>query len=52
MTDTGYVCSSKHPDKDATCSRRANHDGDHSAYIFSIITPETWPTVPDTDLDA
>jgi hypothetical protein len=24
------------------CRRRKSHDGAHAAFVFSIITPETW----------
>lgn len=37
-------CSARHPFKAGNpCRRIVGHDGDHSAYVNSISTPETWP---------
>jgi hypothetical protein len=32
------------------CNRLAGHAGDHSAYTFSIATPETWTADDHIDL--
>ena len=31
------------------CRRRDGHDGDHAAFVFSIRTPDHWPTNPDEE---
>lgn len=38
-------CSAPHPDAPGVwCRRQLGHPGDHSAFIFKISTPESWPT--------
>ena len=51
--DVRNSCSAPHPENPddpndtaaewVWCRRRPGHDGDHAAYVFSVITPEYWP---------
>jgi hypothetical protein len=38
-----YFCSSPHPSEHVWCRRQPGHAGNHSAFVFSISTPEEWP---------
>jgi hypothetical protein len=39
----GLFCGAPHPDRAAvSCRRIDGHDGEHAAFVFSVITPETW----------
>ena len=42
------LCGSPHPtDTSTTCQRIDYHAGNHNAYAFSIVEPETWDWTPD-----
>jgi len=37
-------CGSKNPAvSNLSCRKLKDHDGDHAAYMFSIVTPSEWP---------
>lgn len=39
-----WYCNAKHPVRpDVFCRRIADHPGDHTAFVFSIDKPESWP---------
>ena len=39
----GAICLAPHPgDPGVKCRRLAGHDGEHSAFTYSIRTPTTW----------